>query len=988
METGRSPSPSLLGLCNERGFCSTMLRIEKELNELLICKEQELKELQTRQIHFQKTSLHETRKQLQEMYRKFNSLKEDFTYNLRVLEERDRELERYDNLFTQLKMAENTKQAEVSDLRIQVSKLQQALAQETKKQEALQYQYQQKLKEHQLELEQLHSSKDSDISHHREEYENMKQQLDRKVQEVEGELALQRQELLVEFDAEIKKREHEFRRKADEMSNVVLSHELKVKLLTKELEALKATGTEVAKSLKAAEAVNLELEKEVKCKDWEIKDLVAVKDAQIRDLERKLDSVQLIWKKEKETFEKKHAAIDQFAREKDAMLASVKEAHTEQICKLENQIRDLQINKETLEMELRRAEWRHADYLREKETVIEKLEQELEALKKSWDSQVAQISRETVSKHLEIQALQEEDVKLRGQLYSLLQDIERYKHQLSLAAEREEILERAKVQIELDWQRRCENAERNQYQKSEALIQSLSKAKDQVTAELQEKEQKLHEMEMVLSAVTPERDQAVWELQKHSRFPKGVKQDTLGTIELGFPSAEIQRLQEQNSTLRSVIAEMRREMETLNIQAVSSEQSKTKVQDADKSNSTVPPFTHDYVKSLEEEVKILKKKCWAMDKEHENASEVPGKLFVSSLKSSSCNKNTQTFHQDHIISGNDGTLDPDEVATKTVLEKQNQRKTPPVASVGTQKPQVNSVIKKLQEDTLHLRQQLFGMEAGDGPHQHKGHYAQVMQGRLKDVVRKICSLSKEKHQLLEMVNRLRAELGTASKEGSQEFESSKQPQGHTFSHAVYPKELVRETKHCLLALEHLQYQLTIQELQYAQRNHASGKCPYFVENLNNENVPSSSSCSEGAEIPLKQVQLESFVRNCTADSPRHEPHQSQLLREESPSQHQQGLLSSSSTHGSLEEICQILEMGSSPSILSSQSNNDQEKSQIIHEPERLEDSQGTPAAALTIRGTKFDVQLKQKPNKTSYNQFRKAQTPQRMSKIRNYNIKD
>lgn len=56
----------------------------------------------------------------------------------------------------------------------------------------------------------------------------------------------------------------------------------------------------------------------------------------------------------------------------------------------------------------------------------------------------------------------------------------RYKQQLSLAAEREEILEKAKVQIELDWQRRCENAERNQYQKSEALIQSLSKARDQV----------------------------------------------------------------------------------------------------------------------------------------------------------------------------------------------------------------------------------------------------------------------------------------------------------------------------------------------------------------------------------------------------------------------------------------------------------------------------------------------------------------------------
>lgn len=54
-----------------------------------------------------------------------------------------------------------------------------------------------------------------------------------------------------------------------------------------------------------------------------------------------------------------------------------------------------------------------------------RLQQELEALKTSWDSQVAQISRETVSKDLQIQALQQEEVKLRAQLSSILQDIER-----------------------------------------------------------------------------------------------------------------------------------------------------------------------------------------------------------------------------------------------------------------------------------------------------------------------------------------------------------------------------------------------------------------------------------------------------------------------------------------------------------------------------------------------------------------------------------
>ncbi|KAH0629426.1 hypothetical protein JD844_011491 [Phrynosoma platyrhinos] len=349
-----------------------MLHTEKDLHEVLIYKEQELKELQARQMNFQKTALQETQNQLEEMHKKFNSLKEDFTYNLKVLEERDRELEHYDKLFMQLKMVENAKQTEVSELRIQIDKLEEALVQESKKEEALQYQYQQKLKEHQLILKQLHSSKDSDISHHREQYENMKQQLERKLREVEGELALQRQELLVEFDAEMKKREYQFRQKADEMSNLVLSHELKVKLLTKELEALKESGIKAAESLKMAETTILELQKEITSKDWEIKDLAAMKDVQIRDLESKLDSVHMSWRKEKEIFERKHAAVDHFAREKDAMLSSVKEAHAEQKHKWENQIRELHIHNETLDMELRRAEWRHKDYLKEKDAVIEK----------------------------------------------------------------------------------------------------------------------------------------------------------------------------------------------------------------------------------------------------------------------------------------------------------------------------------------------------------------------------------------------------------------------------------------------------------------------------------------------------------------------------------------------------------------------------------------------------------------------------------------
>nr|XP_016846875.1 PREDICTED: coiled-coil domain-containing protein 57 isoform X2 [Anolis carolinensis] len=948
---------------------SSMLHTEKDLHEVLIYKEQELKELQACQMHFQKTALQDTRKQLEEMHRKFNSLKEDFTYNLRVLEERDRELKHYDTLFMQLKMVENAKQAEISELKIQVDKLEQALAQESKKQAALQYQYQQKLKEHQLELKHIHSTKDSDISLYREEYENTKHQLERKLQEVEGELALQRQELLVEFDAEIKKREYEFRQKADEMSNVVLSHELKVKLLTKELEALKEAGIKAAESLKMAEAINLELEKEVKSKDWEIKDLAAVKDVQIQDLESKLHSLQMSWKKEKELFERKHATIDHFAREKDVMLSSMKEAHAEQKHKWENQIRELQMHNETLEIKLHQAEWRHTDFLKEKDAVIEELKKELEAMKTTCDSQVAQMSRETVSKDVQIHSLQEEEIKLKTQLATLSQDIERYKQQLSIAAEREESLERAKIQIELDWQRRCETVERNQYQKSEALIQSLSTTRDQIAAKLQEKEKKLHELEVAMSV------------------------NTIGVVGQDFPSAEIQRLQEQNSTLRTVISEMRREMERLNNQA--SDHSQGKIQDVDRADSAAVSVTldnkpfkviliaaehstehfspPDYVQSLEKDTRLVKEKCWTTDKQHENPPNLPGKSFVFSQNSSSCNKSAQTSYQDYIINGRD-----DNIATKTNVRNH---------SIGAL--QVDSV------GTLETQMQLLGMGAGDGPHQHTENSTRL-QNRLKEAARKICSLSKEKQQLLEMVNRLRAEFGTASTEGSLDSKHSEQHQGHTFHAALYPKELVRETRHRLVALEQLQYQLTTQELQRSHQKCVLRKSPHFVEKTKNESVPGSNSCTEREEMPLKEIPVESFERNSNAL--KHEmsvTHQTQQYQKRRPGHFQPGILSSSGTQSSLEEIWQILEMGSSPSVLSSQSNNDQEKFQIVHEPERLEDSQENsqikhaqkvPAGPLNIMGTAFHVHSK--PKKLSYKQSRKSQISPQITKIRNYNIKD
>ncbi|XP_062482395.1 coiled-coil domain-containing protein 57 isoform X6 [Pezoporus occidentalis] len=100
----------------------------------------------------------------------------------------------------------------------------------------------------------------------------------------------------------------------------------------------------------------------------------------------------------------------------------------------------------------------------------------------------------------------------------------RYK-QMSLVAEQEWILEQNKMQAELDWQHLCENAESNWYQKSEDLTQSLSSAREQI-----------------------------------------FQYDDKTSLSKNIPTLEIKRLQEQNASLRAAVAQMRKEMESLDKQ--------------------------------------------------------------------------------------------------------------------------------------------------------------------------------------------------------------------------------------------------------------------------------------------------------------------------------------------------------------------------------------------------------------------------------------
>lgn len=100
----------------------------------------EAQQLQNKSLH---NALKEKERQLNNERVRFRKLKEDFEYNLKLLEERDQELQRYDALFSQVRNINSLRDGEVSDLKIQLDDLKLKLSHEEKAKEELQRHYQQ-----------------------------------------------------------------------------------------------------------------------------------------------------------------------------------------------------------------------------------------------------------------------------------------------------------------------------------------------------------------------------------------------------------------------------------------------------------------------------------------------------------------------------------------------------------------------------------------------------------------------------------------------------------------------------------------------------------------------------------------------------------------------------------------------------------------------------------------------------------------------------
>ena len=198
------------------------------LKELEEQKARELKEIRQCQASAVEASLKKKEQALLELQQKFQQLRNDFEYNLRLLEERDNELAQYDEVFEQLKNVINNKSAEISELHIHIDQLTNQISSFERDKADLKQQYTERVAELQQQTttfqQQCHANADKE----RRNYEQLCNQLQLRLRQCEEESDRIREESGRDLEELLRRKEQNHRIKIDEMVTMVMSKESQV----------------------------------------------------------------------------------------------------------------------------------------------------------------------------------------------------------------------------------------------------------------------------------------------------------------------------------------------------------------------------------------------------------------------------------------------------------------------------------------------------------------------------------------------------------------------------------------------------------------------------------------------------------------------------------------------------------------------------------------------------------------------------------------
>ena len=588
-------------------------QLQENWSNIISQKKDEINRLRERHVADLEERLMTKETEVVDLEDSFSKLKEDFKYNLEVLEERDRDLREYDEVLSREAKKGQDRSKVIDEMRGVVDKLQFELQGERQTRAEEQSFYKQKMYELKEEAQNAKYGREEAVLRQKERFESLRRGLEKEIEELKSERDLQNHHLRNEYGGKVQRLESELRLVNQESAHRIKQLEDKLESAIADLERTSASEKEKAESLSRALETSAEHERVNRAVSFEFEEWKASKEKAIADLEAKLQSatrthqlhlnssktaenklslevleLQTAMEQMQDTYQKRlEQEYSGLISERDTFKFRT-EAAEERLKAVETELQSAQSAHKIEERELRE---RSTKLEGEKNQALQMLSSTSKEIASKYHAEIRLLKEELWSKNEEISILRTKESNMKSSLDDRRGDINSYKEQLASSLERERELKRSVRALELKAELDLQANEAKVSATNENVVKQLTQDKDYSSEKLRQYEEKIMQQEDEIASLrdkleaqasqTQPQPQPQPQVQPGPAAPETWSPDSslLGlnlalsdispAVSLNTPGkpdpiiSKLKEMEMENARLKDVIGALRQEMESV-----------------------------------------------------------------------------------------------------------------------------------------------------------------------------------------------------------------------------------------------------------------------------------------------------------------------------------------------------------------------------------------------------------------------------------------
>ncbi|KND02183.1 uncharacterized protein SPPG_02672 [Spizellomyces punctatus DAOM BR117] len=450
------------------------------LQELLTHREQELRDF----YNALEEKLREKGNECQELRTQLKSLQDDFLYNLNLLEERDKELERSDTITDGLQTDVHDRECRISELKILLNEKTTALANLKSFLQTQEQQHHDVVRKLQREKEILTQHYEDAINARAEEFELQRADLNLQLKTAQQGIELQKNAFAVELEQLKRSQDIEMRVFKQNLSQQLIEAEHRVASAIAELTAVKLARDSVEKKFQEQLEITRNLDKKVRELQWEAADTAKATTGRIAELEEQLRQAKVDASEAAKKYEENCTRLRLDFEDEKKILEQRKSLVDGQVSHLHEQLAkavdDFAAYRSESDGRLRQLK----EALSSKDQQLQALNAEMNVGRSDLDAIIRKYKSELAHRDQEMSKQRECIRDLETALSASRRETEAYKDEVAKRLMAEQALQLTLNQQKLEWEKRMANLQRRNTQSQDDLVRSLIAAKDAAEAQV------------------------------------------------------------------------------------------------------------------------------------------------------------------------------------------------------------------------------------------------------------------------------------------------------------------------------------------------------------------------------------------------------------------------------------------------------------------------------------------------------------------------